>query len=88
MRFGIVILRVQRLCVHRVKTRKIKDDVTSQSEVRYYYDAAVRVTSSQSDRRWKAFQQYDGIADAVLRYGTQYPYGDKNLLNEIEYTFH
>ena len=47
----------QRLAyVRRVKTRKIKDDVTSQSEVRYYYDAAVRVTSRQSDRHWKAFQ--------------------------------
>ena len=67
----------QRLaCVRRVKTRKIKDDVTAQSAVRDYYEAAVRVTSHQSDRRWKAFQQYDGIIDAV-RYGTQYPHGDK-----------
>ena len=73
----------QRLAdVRWVKTRKIKDGVTAQSAVRDCYEAGVRVTSRQSDRRWKAFQQYDGITNAA-RYSTQEYLRRKALVNGI-----
>ena len=46
----------QRLAdVRWVKTGKIKHGVTARSAVRDCYEAGVRVTRSQSDRRWKTW---------------------------------
>ena len=67
----------QRLAdVRWVKTGRTKHGVTAQSAARECHEAGVRVTRSQSDRRWKAFQEHDGMTNAV-RCGTQNTHGGK-----------